>query len=73
MYNQFYRRIENVDNVVIYWDASAVLSTLFKDRHSDDAYAKANCDGFHVLSSLGYSEVYAVIPDFYSYPSINGK
>jgi len=50
-----------VDNVAIYWDASAVLSALFKDRHSNDAYAKANCDGFHVLTSLAYSEVCAVI------------
>lgn len=50
-----------VDSVVIYWDSSAVLSALFKDRHSDDAHVWAHRTGFHAISTLSYSEVCAVI------------
>jgi predicted nucleic acid-binding protein len=46
---------------VIYWDASAVLSALFKDSHSDDALKRANEDGVHLISSLAYAETCAVI------------
>ncbi|MCR3921537.1 MAG: type II toxin-antitoxin system VapC family toxin [Firmicutes bacterium] len=49
-----------MDNV-IYWDASAVLSCLFKDIHSEEAQNKASVTGFHVISSLAYSEICAVI------------
>lgn len=48
-------------DMVIYWDASAVLSTLFKDRHSVDAHAKASNNSIHVMSSLTYGEVCTVI------------
>lgn len=46
---------------VIYWDASAILSALFKDSHSDDALKRANEDGVHLISSLAYAETCAVI------------
>jgi predicted nucleic acid-binding protein len=47
--------------VVIYWDASAILSALIKDQHSGDAQFWAVQDGVHLLSSLSYSEVLAVL------------
>ena len=47
--------------VVIYWDSSAVLSVLFKDQHSGKALAFAKKEGLHLISSLGFAEVYAVI------------
>lgn len=46
---------------VIYWDASAVLSTLFRDTHSDIALRWADREGFHLLSSLAHAEVSVVI------------
>ncbi len=47
--------------VVIYWDASAVLSALFLDMHSKEAIAWLQKPGFHLLSSLAWAEVQAVI------------
>jgi predicted nucleic acid-binding protein len=47
--------------VVIYWDASAILSALIKDQHSEDAQFWASQDGVHLISSLSYSEVLAVL------------
>ena len=49
------------DLQVIYWDASAILSTLFKDSHSERATAWAEIEGVHFISTLAYSEVCAVI------------
>jgi predicted nucleic acid-binding protein len=46
---------------VIYWDSSAVLSALFKDRNSRRAKALAERGGLHLLSTLAYAEVNAVI------------
>jgi predicted nucleic acid-binding protein len=46
---------------VIYWDASAILSALLKDEHSQDTQKWANRSGYHFLSSLAYSEVVAVL------------
>lgn len=46
---------------VIYWDASAVLSALFKDSHSVDATKWARAEGVHLLTTLGYAETCAVI------------
>ncbi len=48
-------------NFVAYWDASAVLSALFHDQHSQVASAWAHTPGIHLLSSLGWAEVHAVI------------
>lgn len=47
--------------VVVYWDSSAVLSVLFRDRHSDDAARQARRPGLHLLSTLAWAEVCAVI------------
>jgi len=46
---------------VIYWDSSAVLSALFKDGNSRRAKAIAERDAFHLLTTLAYAEVNAVI------------
>jgi predicted nucleic acid-binding protein len=49
------------DQVVIYWDASAILSTLIKDDHSEEALEWVHEEGVHLLSSLAYAEVLAVL------------
>ncbi len=49
------------DLKVVYWDASAILSVLFKDRHSIIAHRCLNVDGVHLLSTLAYSETCAVV------------
>lgn len=46
---------------VVYWDSSAILSTLFRDRHSEEALARALRPGVHLLSTLAWAEVHAVI------------
>jgi predicted nucleic acid-binding protein len=47
--------------IVVYWDTSAVLSSLFVDDHSPQAQYWANLNGFHFLSTLTYAETCAVI------------
>lgn len=47
--------------VVLYWDSSAVLSALFRDRHSDAAIAWSRRDGVHLLTTLAWAEVHAVV------------
>jgi len=49
------------DISVIYWDSSAVLSTLMQDSHSDHAMLYAGTNAVHLLSSLALAEVYAVL------------
>jgi predicted nucleic acid-binding protein len=46
---------------VVYWDTSAIVSALFADRHSGEASAAARTPGTHLVSSLGWAEVHAVI------------
>ena len=53
--------MDNSQTPVFYWDSSAVLSTLFEDVHSKDARNKLHKTGIHLLSSLTYAEVCAVI------------
>ena len=45
----------------IYWDASAVLSALVKDSHSDAALKWTEKEGLHFVSTLAYAEVFAVL------------
>lgn len=49
------------DLPVIYWDASAILSALFTDRHSAVAQRWANIPGVHLMSTLALAETCAVI------------
>ncbi len=46
---------------VIYWDSTALLSFLFKDRHSEQVIKKARQKGVHLLTTLTIAEVYTVI------------
>lgn len=46
---------------VFYWDASAILSVLFRDSHSNTAHMWAKNGGVHFISTLGHAEVCAVI------------
>jgi predicted nucleic acid-binding protein len=48
-------------SAVIYWDASAVISALFKDGNSRKAKVIAERDALHLLTTLTYAEVSAVI------------
>ena len=45
----------------IYWDSSSILSALFKDSHSEDALEWSKKKGAHLISTLAYTEVCAVI------------
>jgi predicted nucleic acid-binding protein len=47
--------------MAVYWDASPVLSCLFRDAHSEEALGCSRRPGYHLLSSLAYAEVSAVI------------
>jgi predicted nucleic acid-binding protein len=47
--------------VVIYWDTSAIIATLFHDHHSNDARGWLTMEGYHLLSSLAWAEVMAII------------
>jgi len=49
------------DKPVIYWDTSAIISALFKDVHSQEAWSWSRREGVHPLSSLTMAETYAVI------------
>ncbi len=44
-----------------YWDTSALISLLFHDEHSLSAKTHARKSGLHLLSSLAWVEVHAVI------------
>jgi len=48
-------------SAVIYWDTSAVISALFKDGNSRKAKVIAERDVLHLLTTLAYAEVSAVI------------
>jgi predicted nucleic acid-binding protein len=48
-------------SVVICRDSSAVISGLFKDPNSRRAKAMAERDGLHLLTTLAYAEVNAVM------------
>ena len=45
----------------VYWDASAVLSVLVEDVHSSEAAAQLGASRPHLLSTLTYAEVSAVL------------
>lgn len=52
---------EGDSTLVVYWDASAVLSALFTDSHSAIAKEWADKAGLHLLSTFAYTETCAVI------------
>ena len=50
-----------VGSAYLYWDSSAILSALLEDAHSAVAVRHARRTGLHLVSSLGWSEVSAVL------------
>jgi|LSQX01.3.fsa_nt_gb predicted nucleic acid-binding protein len=50
-----------IDPHIIYWDTSAVISTLFQDEHSEQALYYAGLEGAHLISSLALAETHAVL------------
>lgn len=58
--------------LVLYWDSSAVLSALFRDRHSEQAGRWAGRSGVHLLSTLAWAEVHAVIAHIEREHSLTG-
>ena len=48
----------------MYWDASAILSILFKDRYSSEARRWADSEGLHLICTLAYAQTSAVIARF---------
>lgn len=47
--------------VAVYWDASAVLSALITDAHSESALAWYKQDCAHLMSTLAYAEACSVL------------
>lgn len=47
--------------VVVYWDASAILSALIQDIHSEEARKWIDRSGVHLISTLSFAEVHAVL------------
>ena len=47
--------------VAVYWDSSSILPVLFKDSYSKEALNWSGKKGVHLVSTLGYTEVCAVI------------
>jgi len=45
----------------VYWDASAILSLVAEDRHSTAARRRGAVEGPHLVSSLAFVEVCAVL------------
>lgn len=50
--------------VVLYWDSSAVISALFPDLHHDEGSSWAGRTGTHIISTLAWAEVLAIISRF---------
>lgn len=53
--------MKNKEEIVIYWDASAILSMIFQDVNSGAARKWIETDAVHFVSSLAYAEVCAVL------------
>ncbi len=51
----------NKSMVVVYWDASAILSALIQDSHSEEARQWVDKSGAHLVSTLSFAEVHAVL------------
>jgi len=49
--------VKNDTQSVVYWDASAILSALFKDLRSEEAIEWIRKKGVHLISTLAYAEV----------------
>jgi predicted nucleic acid-binding protein len=47
--------------LILYWDASAILSALVQDTHSKVAARWSGHEGLHLVSTLGWAETTAVL------------
>ncbi len=52
---------ETSSSLVVYWDASAIISALFTDEHSHIAKTWTEREGLHLISTLAHTETCAVI------------
>ncbi len=53
--------MKNDPQSIVYWDASVILSALFKDSRTEEAIEWSRKKGLHLISTLAYAEVCAVI------------
>lgn len=58
---------------VVYWDASALLSALVVDVHSDEAVAVAQRPVTHLVSTLAFAEVIAAVARAESQRAVDAK
>jgi len=56
----------------VYWDASAVLSAVTSDVHSDSALAWYRRDCVHLISTLAYAETCSVLSRLHRENTITG-
>ena len=56
---------------VLYWDASAVISTLVRDVHSDNALTIFKSAATHLVSTLAHAEICAVIARLFHSGSVD--
>jgi predicted nucleic acid-binding protein len=47
--------------VLLYWDTSALISALLEDEHTEKALSWLRTNGDHLISSLAFAEVQAVL------------
>jgi predicted nucleic acid-binding protein len=50
-----------VNPVLLYWDTSALISALIEDEHTEKAMHWLKVGGGHLVSSLAFVELYAVL------------
>jgi predicted nucleic acid-binding protein len=50
-----------VGSKIVYWDSSALIATLFNEANTEQARTLAAAAGTHLMSSLAWAEVHAVL------------
>ena len=55
------RRKNSGGGIALYWDTSALLSVVWRDAHSAAAMRHAAANGVHLVSSLAWVELHAVL------------
>lgn len=53
--------MKSFEPLVVYWDSSALISGLFRDAHSEEANQWSRREGYHLMSTLAWTEVLAVL------------
>lgn len=57
----------------VYWDASAVISSLLDDAHTSDALAWLHKDCAHLMSSLAYAETCSILSRLFRDKAVTEK